>query len=62
MLNKQSRTSDKGWSYSFGVGRGANNSSASRPEDGKFRKIIILFRNVMKVLGHGLTFWVNDQS
>jgi hypothetical protein len=26
ILNKQSRTADKGWSYSLGVGRGANNS------------------------------------
>jgi len=25
--NKQSRRADKGWSVSFGVGRGANNSS-----------------------------------
>jgi hypothetical protein len=29
ILNKQSRTADKGSSSSFGVGRGANNSSAS---------------------------------
>jgi hypothetical protein len=27
ILNKQSQTVDKGWSSSFGVGRGANNSS-----------------------------------
>jgi hypothetical protein len=27
ILNKQSRTADKGWSSSLGVGRGANNSS-----------------------------------
>jgi hypothetical protein len=27
ILNKQSRTTDKGWSSSLGVGRGANNSS-----------------------------------
>jgi hypothetical protein len=26
-LNKQPRTADEGWSSSFGVGRGANNSS-----------------------------------
>jgi hypothetical protein len=26
ILNKQSRTDDKGWSSSFGVGHGANNS------------------------------------
>jgi hypothetical protein len=25
ILNKQSRTADKGWSSSLGVGRGANN-------------------------------------
>jgi hypothetical protein len=27
ILNKQSRTADKGWPSSLGVGRGANNSS-----------------------------------
>jgi hypothetical protein len=27
ILNKQSRTADKGWSSRLGVGRGANNSS-----------------------------------
>jgi hypothetical protein len=27
ILNKQSRTTDKGWPSSLGVGRGANNSS-----------------------------------
>jgi hypothetical protein len=27
ILNKQSRTADKGWSSSLGVGPGANNSS-----------------------------------
>ena len=27
VLNKQSRTADKVWSSSLGVGRGANNSS-----------------------------------
>jgi hypothetical protein len=27
ILNKQSRTADKGWSSSLGVERGANNSS-----------------------------------
>jgi hypothetical protein len=27
ILNKQSRTAYKGWSSSFGVGRGANNAS-----------------------------------
>jgi hypothetical protein len=26
-MNKKLRTADKGWSYSLGVGRGANNSS-----------------------------------
>ena len=27
ILNKQSRTAEKGWSSSLGVGRGCNNSS-----------------------------------
>jgi hypothetical protein len=26
-LNKQSQTANKGWSFSLGVGRGANNAS-----------------------------------
>jgi hypothetical protein len=30
ILNKQSRTADKGWSSRLGVGRGANNSSRSK--------------------------------
>jgi hypothetical protein len=30
ILNKQSRTADKGWSSSFGVGRVANNSSPKK--------------------------------
>jgi hypothetical protein len=30
ILNKQSRTADKGWSSSLGVGRGANNASPSK--------------------------------
>jgi hypothetical protein len=30
ILNKQSRTADKGWSSSFGVGHGANNSSLKK--------------------------------
>jgi len=30
-LNKQSRTADKGWSSSLGVGRGANNPSLLKP-------------------------------
>jgi len=30
ILNKQSRTTDKGWSSSLGFGRGANNSSPEK--------------------------------
>jgi hypothetical protein len=30
ILNKQSRTADKGWSSSLGVGRGANNTSPQK--------------------------------
>ena len=30
ILNKQSRTADKRWSTSFGVGLGANNSSTQK--------------------------------
>jgi hypothetical protein len=30
ILNKQSRTGNKEWSSSFGIGRGANNSSPKK--------------------------------
>jgi hypothetical protein len=30
IFNKQSRTADKGWSFSLGVQRGANNSSPKK--------------------------------
>ena len=40
ILNKQSKTADKGWSSSFGVGWGANNSSPLKR---------ILLRNIHKV-------------
>ena len=30
ILNKQSQTADKKWSYSFGTGRGANNAFPSK--------------------------------
>jgi hypothetical protein len=30
ILNKQSRTAEKGWSSSLGVGHGANNSSQEK--------------------------------
>ena len=46
ILNKQSRTVDKGWSSSLEVGRGANNSSPGKR---------ILLRNVhTESLGTGL--------
>jgi hypothetical protein len=44
ILNKQSRTVNKGWSYSMGVGRGANRSSPWKA---------ILLRNVTQ----GLEIW-----
>jgi hypothetical protein len=51
ILNKQSQTADKWWSYSLGVDRGANNSS---PEKESY-----VLRNVSKCLGPGLILW-ND--
>jgi hypothetical protein len=53
ILNKQSRTADKGWSSSLGVGRGANNSSP---------QIIILLRKFTRSLGYGLILWIMDLS
>ena len=49
ILNKQSRTADKGRSSSLGVGRGANNSSLLKR---------ILLRNIHRQsLGPGLILW-----
>jgi len=49
ILNKQSRTADKGWYSSLGVGRGANNSSPLKR---------ILLRNIHKPsLEPGLIIW-----
>ena len=49
ILNMQSQTADKGWSYSFGVGRGANNNSPQKRT---------LLRNVhTESLGPGLILW-----
>ena len=50
ILNKQSRTADKGWPSSLGVGRGANNSYTIKKS--------ILLRNVYKSLGPGLILWL----
>jgi hypothetical protein len=47
ILNKQSRTADKG------VGRGANNSSPSK---------ISLLRKITRSLGPGWILWINDLS
>jgi hypothetical protein len=47
ILNKQSRTADKGWSSSLGVGRGVNNSSPKK---------LALLRN-MNCIGPGLILW-----
>ena len=38
ILNKQSRTADKGWSSSLGVGRGTNNSSPQKLKHVKSNK------------------------
>ena len=48
ILNEQSRTVDKGWSSSLGVGRGANNSSPQK---------LSLLRNGYTCLGPGLILW-----
>jgi hypothetical protein len=44
VLNKQSRAADKGWSFSLGVERSANNSSPSKR---------IMLRNVHTEIGAG---------
>ena len=54
ILNKQSRTADKGCSSSLGVGRGANNSSLLKR---------ILLRNIHRQsLGPGLILWYDLRS
>jgi hypothetical protein len=53
ILNKQSRTADKGWSFSLGVGPRANNSSPLK---------ISLFRIFIRSLRPGQIPWINDVS
>jgi hypothetical protein len=48
ILDKQSRTADKRWSSSLGVGRGATTPH---------RKNFLLFRNVSKCRGSRLILW-----
>jgi len=48
ILNKQSRTADKGWSSMLGVGRGAETPH---------HKNFLLLQNVSKHLGPGLILW-----
>ena len=49
ILNRQSRAGDKGWSSSWGVGRGANKSSLLKR---------VLLRNIHRQsLGPGLIIW-----
>jgi hypothetical protein len=51
-LNKQSWTDNKGWPFSLGVGRGVNNPLTLK----------ILLRKLLKSLGPGRIFWINDPS
>jgi hypothetical protein len=53
ILNKQSRTADRGFSSSLGVGRGLKTVH---------RKKISLLRNVTKGIGPGRIIWINDLS
>jgi hypothetical protein len=53
ILNKQSQTADEGWSSSFGVGRGANNSSPKR---------ISLLQKFIRNVRPGQITWINDLS
>jgi hypothetical protein len=52
ILNKQTRTNDKGRSFSLGVGRGVNDPHRKR----------ILLRKLLKSLGPERIFWINDPS
>jgi hypothetical protein len=52
-LNKQPRTNDKGWSSSFGVGRGTNNSSPYKWS---------MLQKCYKSLGLGRILPINDLS
>jgi hypothetical protein len=53
ILNKQSRTDDKWWSSSLGVGRGANNASPKK---------ISLLKKTTRSLRPGWIPWINDLS
>ena len=49
ILNKQSRTADKRWSFSLVVRRGANNSSSQNK--------LVLLRNEYMRIGPGMILW-----
>jgi hypothetical protein len=53
ILNKQSRTNDKGWSFSLENGCGANNPSPSK---------INLLQKTKWSLGPGRILWINNPS
>jgi hypothetical protein len=53
MLNKQSRTTNEGWSSSLGVGRVATPLLTVK---------ISLLRKTTRSLGHGRIPWINDLS
>ena len=53
ILNKQSRTADKGWSSSLEIGRGADNSSSYK---------LTLLRNRYTCFGPGLLLWYDVRN
>jgi hypothetical protein len=53
ILNKQSRTVDRGWHSSLGVGRGTNNPH---------RKTLYLLRSMYKDLGNGRILWCDPST
>jgi hypothetical protein len=53
ILNKQPQTNNKGWSYSLGIGRGANNTFNVK------NKFVMKTKQSLRP---GWILWINDPS
>jgi hypothetical protein len=55
ILNKHSRTTNKGWPFSLGVGRGANNN----PRVKKKRNVLQNVKMDLREIGFGDVDWIH---
>jgi hypothetical protein len=63
-LNKQSRTTDSGWSSSLGVGRGANNSPPTNKKTQRLLRNTTHSLEPRRIICHNLSIgnWALDLS